>query len=183
VEYGSLLDKIEVIDKAVLRECKSFVVDAKLKYNERAQMEEEEKLPLIGSKETLRQQSIVLTSGLEQEIEYNEALIDERENEIQSISRASNLINELFQQIGILATEQQDLIGKLLLKIVFFHSTSSLDNIEANAENTRDTTRKATVHLERTHQQHQRKTSRMCFYFILIVIAGVFVITLLASIM
>lgn len=146
-------------------------------------MEEEEKLPLIGNKETLRQQSIVLTSGLEQEIEYNEALIDERENEIQSISRASNLINELFQQIGILATEQQDLIGKLLLKIVFFHSTSSLDNIEANAENTRDTTRKATVHLERTHQQHQRKTSRMCFYFILIVIAGVFVITLLASIM
>lgn len=83
-------------------------------------MEEEEKLPLIGNKETLRQQSIVLTSGLEQEIEYNEALIDERENEIQSISRASNLINELFQQIGILATEQQDLIGKFLFKNVFF---------------------------------------------------------------
>lgn len=45
-------------------------------------------------------------------MDYNEHLINERENEIQSISRASNLINELFQQIGILATEQQDLVGK-----------------------------------------------------------------------
>lgn len=51
--------------------------------------------------------------GLKEEIEYNEHLIDERENEIQNISRASNLINELFQQIGLLTTQQQDLIGNL----------------------------------------------------------------------
>lgn len=50
---------------------------------------------------------------LKEEIEYNERLIDEREAEIENISRASNLINELFQQIGILTTEQQDLVGKL----------------------------------------------------------------------
>ena len=49
--------------------------------------------------------------GLKDEIEYNEQLIDEREAEIQNISRASNLINELFQQIGILTSEQQDLVG------------------------------------------------------------------------
>jgi len=51
--------------------------------------------------------------GLKEEIEYNEHLIDERENEIQNISRASNLINELFQQIGLLTNQQQDLIGNL----------------------------------------------------------------------
>ena len=51
--------------------------------------------------------------GLKAEIEYNEHLIDERENEIQNISRASNLITELFQQIDILTNEQQDLIGKI----------------------------------------------------------------------
>lgn len=50
--------------------------------------------------------------GLKEEIEYNELLIDEREVEIQNISRASNLINELFQQIGIITSEQQDLVGK-----------------------------------------------------------------------
>jgi hypothetical protein len=52
-----------------------------------------------------------MQSGLKDEIAYNERLIDERETEIQNISRASNLINELFQQIGLLASEQQDLIG------------------------------------------------------------------------
>ena len=57
------------------------------------------------------QQSLMIP-GLKEEIEYNEHLIDERENEIQNISRASNLINELFQQIGLLTTQQQDLVGK-----------------------------------------------------------------------
>jgi hypothetical protein len=47
-------------------------------------------------------------------------LIDERENEIQNISRASNLINELFQQIGLLTTQQQDLIGKNIKIILAF---------------------------------------------------------------
>lgn len=53
-----------------------------------------------------------MNPGLKEEIEYNERLIDEREQEIQNISRASNLITELFQQIGLVTTEQQDLIGK-----------------------------------------------------------------------
>ena len=55
---------------------------------------------------------VLLIPGLKEEIEYNEQLIGEREAEIENISRASNLINELFQQIGILAAEQQDLVGK-----------------------------------------------------------------------
>lgn len=107
------MDKIEALDKIVLRECKSFVQDAKIRFKETTiHTEDEEKLPLI-NRDQDQQQSIVLTSSLQQEIDYNEGLIDERENEIQSISRASNLINELFQQIGILASEQQDLIGIL----------------------------------------------------------------------
>lgn len=52
-------------------------------------------------------------SGIQNEIAYNESLINEREEEIQNIVRASNLINELFQNIGILVTEQQDLIGEM----------------------------------------------------------------------
>ena len=55
-------------------------------------------------------------SGIQNEIAFNESLINEREEEIQNIVRASNLINELFQNIGILVTEQQDLIGKLKVK-------------------------------------------------------------------
>lgn len=46
------------------------------------------------------------------EIEYNERIIREREAEIQNIGRASSLINELFQNIGVIVYEQQDLIGK-----------------------------------------------------------------------
>lgn len=59
-----------------------------------------------------------MNADLREEIEYNERLIDEREVEIQNISRASNLINELFQQIGLIVSEQQDLIGKNTILII-----------------------------------------------------------------
>lgn len=47
---------------------------------------------------------------------YTELTINEREDEIFRIVRASNLINEMFQNIGILVTEQHDLIGKIKMK-------------------------------------------------------------------
>lgn len=53
----------------------------------------------------------LLTTGISHEIEYNERIIRERESEIRDISRASALINELFQNIGVIVHEQQDLIG------------------------------------------------------------------------
>ena len=127
LEYSVLLDKIEETDKFVINECKAFVKDAKVKFKQDQEDEKtisrDESVPLIAKYQVnigtfhlfiyiYNSSKALMIPGLKEEIEYNEHLIDEREAEIQNISRASNLINELFQQIGILTAEQQDLVGK-----------------------------------------------------------------------
>lgn len=48
LDYSSLLDQIEETDKFVIKECKSFVKDAKVKYQE--EKLQEENTPLIAAK-------------------------------------------------------------------------------------------------------------------------------------
>lgn len=50
LEYTNLLDRIEETDKFVIKECKEFVKDAKLKYREEQEekhISREENAPLI----------------------------------------------------------------------------------------------------------------------------------------
>lgn len=50
LDYTKLLDKIEETDKFVIKECKAFVKDAKVKYKEEQdekQKHQEENAPLI----------------------------------------------------------------------------------------------------------------------------------------
>ena len=49
---------------------------------------------------------------LDNEIEYNESLIAEREGEIREIEQGINELNEIFRDLGTLVTEQQSMLGK-----------------------------------------------------------------------
>lgn len=49
--------------------------------------------------------------GLDNEISYNQALIQEREQGIIDIENAMAEIHELFCDLGLLVGEQQDIIG------------------------------------------------------------------------
>lgn len=49
--------------------------------------------------------------GLENEISYNQALIQERQQGIQEIEVAMGQVHEIFCDLGILATEQQGVLG------------------------------------------------------------------------
>ena len=50
--------------------------------------------------------------GLNNEISYNQALIQEREQGIIDIENAMAEIHELFCDLGLLVGEQQDIIGR-----------------------------------------------------------------------
>lgn len=50
--------------------------------------------------------------ALDNEIEYNESLIAEREGEIREIEQGINELNEIFRDLGTLVTEQQSMLGK-----------------------------------------------------------------------
>jgi len=49
---------------------------------------------------------------LDNEIEYNESLIAEREGEIREIEQGINELNEIFRDLGTLVTEQQSMLGR-----------------------------------------------------------------------
>ena len=55
-------------------------------------------------------------AGLEDEISYNQALIQERELGIQEIETAMAEVHEIFCDLGLLVGEQQGLIGTGLLR-------------------------------------------------------------------
>lgn len=56
--------------------------------------------------------------ALDNEIEYNEVLISEREEEIQGIEQGITELNEIFRDLGMLVNEQESGIRKLLSKSV-----------------------------------------------------------------
>jgi len=45
------------------------------------------------------------------EVEYNESLIEEREEEIRGIEQGINELNEVFRDLATLVTEQQHMLG------------------------------------------------------------------------
>lgn len=50
---------------------------------------------------------------MDNEIEYNETLISEREGEIQGIEQGITELNEIFRDLGMLVNEQESGIRKL----------------------------------------------------------------------
>lgn len=53
--------------------------------------------------------------ALDNEIEYNELLISEREGEIQNIEQGITELNEIFRDMGMIVNEQESGIRKSLL--------------------------------------------------------------------
>lgn len=59
--------------------------------------------------------------ALDNEIEYNETLISEREGEIQGIEQGITELNEIFRDLGMLVNEQDSGIRKLLIVCVYIN--------------------------------------------------------------
>ncbi|KAJ1953082.1 hypothetical protein GGI12_006092, partial [Dipsacomyces acuminosporus] len=79
-----------------------------------------ESSPLLGHGQRQQQQQHkrVQLAVLDNDVEYNEALINERESEIHEIEQGIVELNEIFRDLGTIVTEQQSL----------------LDNIETNVQ-------------------------------------------------
>lgn len=60
------------------------------------------------------QQRRIQIEALDNEIEYNETLISEREGEIQGIEQGITELNEIFRDLGMLVNEQESGIRKFL---------------------------------------------------------------------
>ncbi|CAG8578303.1 7968_t:CDS:2 [Paraglomus brasilianum] len=99
------------------------------------------------------------------EVEYNEALIEEREEEIRGIEQGINELNEVFRDLATLVTEQQHM----------------LDNIETNVSNITDNVRNAAEEVSIASRHQKGARNRMCFLLLIFAaVGGVVVLAALA---
>ncbi|RIA95097.1 t-SNARE [Glomus cerebriforme] len=97
---------------------------------------------------------------LDNEIEYNESLIAEREGEIREIEQGINELNEIFRDLGTLVTEQQ----------------SMLDNIESNVTNIAVNVRNAADELTVASRYQRTARNNMCCLLLVFAIVGLVVV-------
>jgi syntaxin 7 len=111
----------------------------------------------------LQQEQLRLAS--QDEVDFQESLIIERESEIRNIEQSVGELNELFRDVAHMVHEQGE----------------QLDVIAENVEGVRDNTRGADVEL-RTASRHQRNArSKMCC--LLLILAVVLTVVILAVVL
>ncbi|KAI8100145.1 t-SNARE [Halteromyces radiatus] len=104
--------------------------------------------------------------ALDNEIEYNEVLITEREGEIQGIEQGISELNEIFRDLGMLVNEQD----------------SGIQSIYGNVINIAQNTRQAADELTTAnrHQKNARK-NMCCFLLIIAVVASVLALIIVVA--
>lgn len=126
--------------------------------------------------------------ALDNEIEYNEALITEREGEIQEIEQGITELNEIFRDLGTLVNEQESGIRKYLRYMCSHsHSTFNIyihvaESIYGNVLNIAQSTRDAASELviANRHQKNARK-NMCCLLLIIVVVACVLTLILVVA--
>ncbi|WVN85213.1 uncharacterized protein L203_100358 [Cryptococcus depauperatus CBS 7841] len=101
----------------------------------------------------------------QQEVEFQETLIAEREAEIREIESGIHELNDIFRDLGTIVVEQGSLI----------------DNIESNVTSVARDTTSAAEELTTAHE-YQRKTGRrmFCLLMILVIVVAVVILAILS---
>ncbi|CAG8484841.1 9234_t:CDS:10 [Acaulospora colombiana] len=133
----------EYVDKAKVLNVRNDV------YDEDSGIPEEQ--PLIDDSHRRLQLQV-----LDNEIEYNESLIAEREVEIREIEQGINELNEIFRDLGTLVTEHQTM----------------LDNIESNVTNIAVNVRNAADELSTASRYQKKARNRMCCLMLIFAVVG-----------
>jgi syntaxin 7 len=114
----------------------------------------EEERPLFADNSRRLQLQVV-----DNELEYNEALISEREDEIRDIEQGIRELNEIFKDLGTLVNEQQ----------------SSIDNIESNVTSIVTNVHSAAEQLGKASRYQKSARNRMCCLLLIFVVIGLIV--------
>lgn len=155
-EFSTVLSEFQDVQRDLAERQRSSIVRAKsglLEDEERRGAEEQ------GGEEQLLQQQQEQEQGLRQEeVDYQQALIAERETEIEGIEQGIEELNEIFTDLGTIVTEQGTIV----------------DNIEANVYNIAQSTQDASTQLTKAARSQRHTRGRaLCLLIILIIILAV----------
>ena len=110
-----------------------------------------------------QQQQEQLRLASQDEVDFQDSLIVEREAEIRNIEQGVSELNELFRDVAHIVSEQGE----------------QLDTIAANVENVRSDTRGADVELRSAARYQKNARGKMCM--LLLILAVIMTIILLAA--
>ncbi|KAI8356587.1 t-SNARE [Choanephora cucurbitarum] len=104
--------------------------------------------------------------AMDNEIEYNELLISERENEILNIEHGITELNEIFRDMSMLVNEQEDGIQSIY------------GNILSIAQNTRQA---ADELVTASHYQRNARRSMCCFFLIISIVGSILAVIIVIA--
>mmetsp|Transcript_35627 Transcript_35627/g.42902 ORF Transcript_35627/g.42902 Transcript_35627/m.42902 type:complete len:271 (+) Transcript_35627:286-1098(+) len=102
---------------------------------------------------------------VDNEIEYNSAIIQEREEGIQEIQQQITEVNEIFQDLAVLVNEQGSMV----------------DDIEANIVKTNTRTKDAHSQLLKADKSQKTSRNRMCYLMTFFIVVFVVLILVLLN--
>ena len=158
-EFQGSLSEFQNLQRQALEKQKASVtsaraaIDAEPSHSGQQQDQEQEQL--------LQQQELIRLAP-QDDVDFQDALIIEREEEIRNIEQGVGDLNVLFQQVAQIVTEQGEV----------------LDTIERNVENVRDDTRGADRELRSAARYQKNARSKACC--LLLILSVIFTIILLA---
>ncbi|KAI1135769.1 t-SNARE [Hypoxylon sp. FL0543] len=158
-EFKSALRDFQSLQRAAIEKQRASVSAAKAALDHEAP--EGAPSGLEGEQLQLQQQEQVHLAP-QDEVDFQEALITEREEEIRQIEEGVGDLNVLFQQVAQIVSEQGEV----------------LETIESNAVNIRDDTRGADYELRSAARYQKNARSKACC--LLLVLAIIMAIVLLA---
>ncbi|KAJ2559109.1 hypothetical protein EV175_000494 [Coemansia sp. RSA 1933] len=165
-DFQKVLEQFQNIQRVSAEVTREFVDRAKhaVQQHEYHNDEYAENSPLLGGTQQQQQAAGRMELAvLDNDIEYNEALINERETEINEIEHGIVELNEIFRDLGTIVTEQQSL----------------LDNIETNVQNVSSNLESASGQLNEA-SEYQRKANKTKFCFLLFIIIFFLILLILA---
>ncbi|KAL8694549.1 MAG: hypothetical protein Q9218_000805 [Villophora microphyllina] len=118
-----------------------------------------------GQQQSQVQEQEQLRLASQDEVDFQESLIIERESEIRNIEQSVGELNELFRDVAHIVREQGD----------------QLNTIDANVENVRGDTRQADVELRSASRYQKASRNKACC--LLLILAVVLVIIILAAVL
>ncbi|XP_071702546.1 syntaxin-22-like [Rutidosis leptorrhynchoides] len=125
----------------------------------------------VGSDKSQEQRALLVESKrqevllLDNEIAFNEAIIEERDQGIQEIQNQIGEVNEIFKDLAVLVHEQGTMI----------------DDIGSNIENSHAATTQARSHLANASKTQRSKSSMTCLLLVILGIVLLIVIIILAA--
>lgn len=104
---------------------------------------------------------------MKSEVDFSNAIIQDREHGIKEIEKALTEVNEIFIDLSNLVVEQGAMIGTVIIVLCGLIIT---DNIESNVEAADDYTSKGYEEVKKASEYQKSSRNKMCCLLLIIVI-------------